>query len=153
MARKDNDNSEEITLIAVAKRRAKELSHYALGLQKVFRAKMGLPLRDDVFSGLINVKDIRERTRLSEEQIYSHAYMRELALTYPDLFGIFWDIAEIEDIYFISKDGEGRKEAILMKKIEQPSPIAISLPQVQTQPIKQEKKHWWQKSKSQEIRT
>ena len=121
-------------------------------IAKLIRAKMGLPLTDEVFSGLINVKDIRERTRLIEQQIYEHSYMRELAIAYPDLFNLYWDVADMEDTYFISKDGEGRKEAILMQqaRTQAQMPLAIALPQVQTQPLKEEKKGFFSRGKKEQ---
>jgi hypothetical protein len=112
------------------------------------RAKLGLSAEDDPFFGLIHVSDPRERARLSEFDFYGHSVMQLSAKEYPEL-EIWAKIAEMEDIYSITIDGEQRKEAILMRqsRAEQPSPLTIQLPQVETKPPEQEqkKKGWFRK--------
>lgn len=90
----------------------KELKQLAEILRLVQRAMKGLASEDDNFLGLIDVKDIRERTRLDETALLSHSAMRLASEIYPE-FKLFNAIAEMEDPYYISEDGEGRKEAIL----------------------------------------
>lgn len=115
----------------------------AEAIRRFKRAMQGLPLDDDVFSGLLNVKDERERTRLSEHDVYGHSYMRILAEMQGDEWEILKKIAEQEDIYFISLEGEQRKEAILMQRakaeILMPSET-LKVPQVETKPQEQQQK-------------
>lgn len=116
----------------------------------LIRAVQGLPLEEDLFSGLLNVKDIRERTRLSELDVYGHSVMRLIASWYPEEMGFWKDIADMEDHYFISLEGEQRKEAILMQRAKAEIRMAetgvMQLPKVETKPPeeqqqpKQEKK-------------
>jgi hypothetical protein len=135
-----------------SKRDAREIRRYV-------RAAQGLQEDDDAFSGLIHIGDVRERTRISIEDVYAHSYMRLLA----DKGGKEWEIwdrvANMEDTYFIAVDGEQRKEAILMKQTAQPQPSVsinqpLSLPQVETnrplgepQGQPQQKKHFWSRNK------
>lgn len=87
------------------------------GLKNLMRGMQGLPPEgEDQFSGMINVKDIRERTRLNLHQIYSHAYMRLAGAFYPDIMKDWVTVAEEEEHLFISQDGEQRKEAIMYKQ-------------------------------------
>lgn len=81
----------------------------------VQRAVKGLGADEDVFLGLINAKDIRERTRLSEAALLSHSAMRAAAGVWPEL-GLFGVIADMEDPYYISEDGLGRSEGILLQQ-------------------------------------
>lgn len=105
-------------------------------VRKLKRASQGLSLDEDAFQGLINIKDIRERTRLGERNIYRHSYMRLLA----KYGGEEWEIMEawaiMEEHLFIAQDGEQRREAIQMlaRKQEQPN-VAISMAQPQPQTI------------------
>lgn len=124
----------------------KRLGDFAESLRKIKRGMQGLPIKEeDIFSGLINVKDLRERTRVSEIQIWSHSYMRIMADLYPDVFKIFKEIAEMEDTYYIAEDGEQRKEAILMQKVKSTLQVqamgeALQLPKVETKPPEEPKK-------------
>jgi hypothetical protein len=92
-----------------------ELKELADVIRVVQRAVKGMGAEEDVFQGLINVKDIRERTRLDEAGILSHSAMRIASNEWPEL-STFLKIAEMEDPYFISEDGEGRKEGILLQQ-------------------------------------
>jgi hypothetical protein len=89
-----------------------EMRQLADIIRIIQRAMKGLDPEDDVFMGLINPKDIRERTRLEETGLLSHSAMRVAASYFPE-FSMFEKIADMEDPYYISQDGEGRKEAIL----------------------------------------
>ncbi len=111
---------------------------------------MGQPIDDDVFSGLLNIKDTRERTRLNEHDVLGHSAMRIMADNWPVEMGIWDQIADMEDVYFIAKDGEQRKEAILMTraKVEQTSPLTVQMPSINTkpeEPPKPEKKGFFHK--------
>jgi len=92
-----------------------EIKQLAEVIRIVQRAVKGLSPDDDVFQGLINVKDIKERTRLDENGLLSHSAMRLAGVQWPEL-DLFREIAEMEDPYFISLDGEGRKEGILLQQ-------------------------------------
>jgi len=123
----------------------KKLSEVAEGLRRLRRGMQGLPLDEDVFSGLLNVKDIRERTRLNAHEVYAHSYMRMLASFGGEEWSIMGKVADMDDTYLISLEGEQRKEAILMQRakavIEMPgaSPAAMSIPKVETKPTDQGK--------------
>lgn len=129
----------------------KKLRNIAEGLRYVVRGMQGLSLDEDAFLGLLDVKDIRERTRIDVQNIFSHSYMRLLADYGGDEWEIMKDVAEMEDHYFIAEDGEQRKEAILMTKAKtevrlQDQPISIQ--KVETKPKEEgKKKHFWSKEK------
>ena len=95
----------------------KRMHKIGSGLKNLFRGMQGLPPEgDDMFSGMIEVKDIRERTRVTTHEAYAHAYMRILKDKGGEEWAIMEDIAQQEDKYFIAIDGEQRKEAILMQR-------------------------------------
>lgn len=94
-----------------------ELRELAEIIRIIQRAVKGMGADDDVFQGLINIKDIRERTRLDEAGLLSHSAMRVCAAKWPEL-KLFLDIADMEDPYFISENGEGRKEGILLRQAQ-----------------------------------
>jgi hypothetical protein len=116
-------------------------------LRSLKRGYQGQPIDEDQFSGLIDIKDIRERTRLYEHDVYGHSLMRLLAAHYEEL-KILGEIADMEDRYFLSLEGESRKEAILMQRARAEvaaagQPLTIQMPRVETKPpeeAKQEKK-------------
>ncbi len=111
-------------------------------IRKIKRASQGLPAEDDIFSGLIHIDDIRERTRLPEHDVAGHSYMRLLSDIGGDEWAIMAQIAEMEDPYFISLDGEQRKEAILMKRAntaQDTQNLNINLPSTSPEAIKEEK--------------
>lgn len=128
------------------------INQIAEPLKRLKRAMQGLPIEDDVFSGLLNVKDVRERARLSQAQIYANGYRRLVSKYGGREFKIMKDVAVMKDVYSICKDGEQRKEAILMQKAKTevsvvPSgPQVLGLPEVQTKP-KEEKKGWFRGKK------
>ena len=120
-------------------------------MRKLVRAKQGLSLDDDPYFGLINVKDDRERARLSEYDFYGHSGM-ELASEAYDELEIWGKIAETENIYSVAINGEQRKEAILMQraKVSELSPTVLQLPEMtpQTQTMQtepQKKKSWFRR--------
>lgn len=127
-----------------------QLRVLAEGLKWITRANQGLDLEPDQYEGMMNVKDKRERTRISVGRIRRSTYCRILATSGQKLahgginpYAIFEDVAEMEDTYFIAKDGEQRKEAILLKREQQaqaPSAVAkVELPAVETAPPQQKK--------------
>jgi len=132
----------------------KKLRNIAEGIRCVVRGMQGLPIEEDAFSGLLDVKDIRERTRVDIQNIFSHSYMRLLANYGGDEWGIMEDVAEMEDHYFIAEDGEQRKEAILMTKAKTEVRLPdqpISIQKVETKPSeKTEKKGFLRRGKKQD---
>lgn len=92
-----------------------EMRQLAEMIRVITRAMKGLGADDDVFLGLINAKDIRERTRLDETNVIAHSAMRIAGAKWKRL-EMFGEIADMEDPYFISEDGEGRKEGILLQQ-------------------------------------
>lgn len=128
-------------------------------LKNIMRGLEGLPPEEDQFSSLLHINDDRERTRLSIHNIYRHSYMELLndfgkqraeMLGGLNSFKGFGQWAEGENIYFISQEGEGRKEAILFKReSQQPqNQLTVSLPQVETKPPIQAKRHFWQRGQT-----
>lgn len=109
-----------------------EMKSLAEIIRIIQRAMKGLGVDDDVFLGLINAKDIRERTRLEETNLLSHSAMRIAAKYWPE-FSMFEQIAEMEDPYYISEDGEGRKEGILLRQAQSKidSNLILNMPNTQ----------------------
>jgi hypothetical protein len=109
-----------------------ELALLADTLRVIMRAMKGLGADDDVFLGLIKVKDIRERTRLDETTTISHSAMRVAAKRWPE-FKLFEEITEMKDPYYISIDGEGRKEGILLQqaKTKMDGNMILNMPNTQ----------------------
>jgi len=129
-------------------------------IRRFVRVSQGLSEEDDAFNGLIHIGDVRERTRISLRNIYSHNYMRLLAKEGGDEWEIWKKVADGEDTYYIAEEGEQRKEAILMKQTSSQQPTVainqpLSLPQVETnRPLgepqqTQEKSHWYNRRKKQ----
>ena len=109
-----------------------DLKQLAEIVRIIQRAAKGLGANDDVFQGLINVNDIRERTRLTETSLLSHSAMRVIAEELPEL-GLYGKIADMEDPYYISEEGEGRKEGILLQqaKSKQDANLVLNMPNTQ----------------------
>lgn len=133
----------------------------AEAIKWIQRAIQGLDLEEDKYQGMMNVKDIRERTRISIKGIRRHVYMRILAQEGSRLagvgtlnpFDIFKDVAEEEDTYLIAKDGEQRKEYILLKRTEasqnpQQTVSIGSIPNVETKPQEPKKAHFWSRNRT-----
>ena len=131
----------------------------AEALKWIQRAIQGLDLEEDKFQGMMNVKDIRERTRIAVKGIRRHVYFRVLGAEGIRLakgglnpYDILIDVADEEDTYLIAKDGEQRKEAILLKRTEASqmpqNTISIgNIPNVETRP-EEPKKGFWHRGKS-----
>lgn len=122
-------------IIATSNEPYEEMARLAEMLRIIQRAMKGLSPEENDFQGLINVKDIRERTRLENADVLSHSAMR-LAKDIDPLFGFFNKIADMEDPYFISEDGEGRKEAILQAqaKAKLDTNMVLNMPNTQGGP-------------------
>ena len=95
-----------------------ELKRILQALSMLDRALEGQPIEpEDIFSGMLNIKDIRERTRYpSILDLKRHAYLRLLAAKCPEASACKkW--AEEEAHSFISyPKGEGRKEGVEIMK-------------------------------------
>jgi len=133
-----------------------KLGEIAEGLRRLKRGLQGLPLDDDIYSGLLNVKDIRERTRVPNwRAVRGRAYMRMLGAAGGEEWAMMTAQAEQIDVYSISFEGEQRKEAILMQRAKATSEINVqaptmALPQVETnrplaEPQQQQKKGLFRK--------
>lgn len=95
----------------------------AIAIKNLKRGSEGLSPDEDVFSGLLNRNDIRERARLSIKEGARHSRMRVLA-TMGEGFEIWSEIANMEDTYSITKDGEQWAYAVEMLKVRsQPSTV------------------------------
>lgn len=130
----------------------------AEALKWIQRAILGQELEEDKLQGMMNQKDIRERTRISVKGIRRHVYMRivskqgELRAGLGGLnpYKILEEVADQEDTYLIAKDGEQRKEYILLKRTEpQQSNVSIGvIPSVETKLNQQKKEHFWSRNKN-----
>lgn len=134
------------------KKFAKDIRQVAEAIRALMRARQGLSIDEPSFSGLLDIKDIRERTRVNVYEVYGHSYMRLLEDVGGDEWEIMGKVADMEDHYLISKDGEQRREAIMMTKaktevrmLDQP----LTLQKVDTsKPLeKEEKKGFWRRGK------
>jgi hypothetical protein len=116
-------------------------------IRQLVRGKQGLPLDDDLFQGLIHTTDDRERTRLTERNIYRHAAMDMLAEYGGEAFECFRTLAEEERHLFIAQEGlraEAFINALARKQQEQVPVTNITMqnqPPGQQQP--QEQKKGW----------
>ena len=124
------------------------LKGIAEGIHYLIRGSQGLPPEEERYANLMNLSDRKETTRVTIRQIYEHTYMRAAQKIYGDEMELMQYIADTEDAYLVSKDGEQRREAILMQKARsQPAnmeTLQIVAPNTQT-PLTQEqhKKHFW----------
>lgn len=118
-----------------ARQLAKITQPLAIAIKNIQRGASGLPPDEDVFSGLLNKSDVRERARISERECYRHSCMRMLA-TMGGGFDIWDDIANMEDIYSIAKNGEQWIYAIEMLKTRaQQGPATVINTGSQTGPL------------------
>jgi hypothetical protein len=114
-----------------------KLAKLAETIRLLWRAAHGQTLQDEQYQYLLDLNDIRERTILQEHDVYGHSAMRLGAQKYPEL-RMWGKIAEMEDHYFNSIDGEGKRIAATIavgKRETTPTGVSIQLPTVQTQPV------------------
>jgi len=84
-------------------------------LSMTVRARRGESIEpEDIFSGMLNIKDIRERTRFpSYLDLRRHIYLRFLSYIAPEVSDIINAWVDEEAHEFISyPKGEGRKEGV-----------------------------------------
>lgn len=129
----------------------KDLDAFIDSIRKLKRAIRGESLEEDAFNQLINVADIKERTRIKKRDIRVHTYLRMLAKEGGESFNICKEVADMLDTYAIAEDGEQRREAILMIRqklaAQQPQNINIgTYPEVNTQIEKPKKPHFWSRT-------
>jgi len=102
-----------------------EISRFlAHAIKNLQRGANGLPPEEDVFSGLLNRSDIRERARITLRETYRHSCMRSLAKL-GNGFELWKDLADMEDTYSIAKDGEQWLYAIEMLKTRSQGPNTV----------------------------
>jgi len=123
----------------------KFLKEFSKPLFSLRRAMQGLPEDETLFTGFMNIKDTRERTRVTEPQIVSHSFLRLMSSFFPETLGNWKEIAEMEDVYYIALDGEQRKEAILSQKARNTVNVqgvegALQIPKVETKPSEPQKR-------------
>jgi hypothetical protein len=128
-------------------------------IRSYVRAMQGLPSEDEatIFK-LMNVKDIRERTRIEPQLILLHSYCRLLAKYGGDEYDIFDELANQLDHYNISREGKNWDAAILMTRQQtepqQPSQVVTvgNVPQIQGMneaEQQQQKRPFWSRGKKQ----
>lgn len=96
-----------------------ELKTLLQNYSMLVRARKGESIEpEDIFSGMLNIKDIRERTRFpSYLDLRRHIYLRFLSLIVPEASDLFKAWADEEGHEFISyPKGEGRKEGVEIMK-------------------------------------
>jgi len=100
-------------------KKTKELKNMLQVLSMLSRALEGQPIEpEDVFSGMLNIKDIRERTRFpSILDLKRHVFLRLLSWKFPYEARSCKEWADQEAHNFISyPKGEGRKEGVEIMK-------------------------------------
>lgn len=96
----------------------------AEGIKNLVRGSQGQNIEEDPFSGLIHIKDPKERARLTPGEIYRHSFLRVLEKEGPG-FEIFGDIANIEDTYSITKNGEQWLHAVEILRSRSQGPNTV----------------------------
>lgn len=117
-------------------------------VRQLFRAKQGLPAEDDVFQGLIHTTDDKERTKLTNRNVYRHNYHDVLSDVGGDEWEICGKIAIGERHLFIAEEGERATAFIsaLSRKAQEQAPVNITMQnQPQTPQIEEKKKGWFRK--------
>lgn len=124
-----------------------ELNAYEVSLY--VNASRGVSPYADQFSGITNVKDVRERTRSTAKQIILLSLLDMLAKEGGEEWSACADLSDSLDHRFISKDGLGRNEAIMALANKSQIEHQITMvPQMPGQPVpgpqqEQKKKHWY----------
>ena len=98
-----------------------EIKEIAGTISLLMKAIDGSPIEpDDIIRELINLKDIRERSRFPTYPILAkNVYLRLISKYHPEAKACL-DYADHEAHTLISYKGESRKEAVEMRKAPQP---------------------------------
>lgn len=99
-------------------------SDLAEGIKNLVRGSQGLTIDEDPFSGLIHIKDPKERARLTPAEIYRHSFLRVLQKE-GEGFEIFGVIADLEDTYSITKNGEQWLHAVEILRSRSQGPNTV----------------------------
>jgi hypothetical protein len=117
---------------------SKDLDEVVEFIRKTKRAMQGLKSEQDAFDKLLNVEDLRERTRVTRQERKAFTYMELLGDLGGDEWGIMKEAVRYFNVYGIPLDGEQRKEAILMMRAklgeQQSQNINVQYPTVSTTP-------------------
>jgi len=91
-----------------------EFNNLKLTRNRIEEQLFPLVIKPDIFSGMLNIKDIRERTRFpSYLDLRRHIYLRFLSFIVPEANDIINAWVDEEAHEFISyPKGEGRKEGV-----------------------------------------
>jgi len=131
-------------------KRRMEIEAYEIALY--VQAGRGISPFQDIFSGLTNMKELSERTRLTPKLVIFNSILKLIAKRGGSEYQIFSDMVDEVEHRIISLEGKGREEAILaMQRKTDVSVQPIAMPTIQTQPEKpleeqQKKKHFWSRS-------
>ena len=123
-----------------------EIKEIAGTISLLMKAIDGSPIEpDDIIRELINLKDIRERSRFPTYPILAkNVYLRLIAKYHPEAEACL-EYAHQEAHSLISYKGESRKEAVEMRKAPQPTgqdqTIMYHSPMQPAQP----KRRFWQR--------
>lgn len=127
----------------------KEMRDIAEYIRLLKRASQGLTLDDDFFQGLIQIRDLRERTNLTRRDVFQEDYKIALAFYGGDEWSQMLQWAKSEMHLFISVESARVMAFIqtLTRKLEQPGQVTqVTVPQTPTPPPQEEKKKgFWHK--------
>jgi len=119
--------TEQKTVKETLQETTEKFKHWAERIRHLKRASQGLPLDEDAFSGMIDVKHLEERSRVTVETQYSQSFFRLLGQETGIRF--FIDIADQLDRYSIALDGKQWDAWIQTRKLAQPvniQPVAVA---------------------------
>lgn len=120
-----------------------KLTPFLQGLSSYYRVLDGLPIEpEEVFSGLLQIKSLSERTRYPNIlEMKKHVCCHLLSDIHP-IFGAFEKWVNIEAKAFIGLKGEGRKEGVEILKAKGMIAHGISPIFLGGLPTGEEKKGW-----------
>jgi hypothetical protein len=104
----------------------KLFKHWGERIRALKRGMLGLPIDEDAFNGMIDVKKTEERTRVTIEEQYWRTFVRSVGEVLKIPF-LIWMASEL-DSYGIALEGKQWDAWIQMKTMSQPinvQPIAV----------------------------
>lgn len=127
---------------------------FADALYRIIRAAQGLPPQEDVWNGMIDVKNPIDTSRVNQPQIIGRTYLRILGTMAPEgneNFKIFTDLANYLDEYSKALDGQQWNYAIEIARARNKQELQVSSVNMPpTQPMQKEtKKHFWSRGEKQ----